>query len=114
MLGSPGGWPILAGEYLQSDLHTGKTNIRDGIINVDAGNYYIDTQKTFTRPVDVSVMIRIKITGLMIKQRFDSGGGGAMEHYEGEAPESFPDCGLVSVFPQKTDRHSGYNAGIHW
>jgi hypothetical protein len=60
------------------------------VIHTNQGNYYVDTKQTFRRPADVTVMM---------KQVGDSNN---------------PECGVISVFPQRHSRHSGYNAGIGW
>jgi hypothetical protein len=69
-------------------MQTAGTSISNNIINVNQGNYYVDTKRVFKRPADVSVQIRQN--------------GGSSE------------CGVISVFPQTSTRHSGYNAGIGW
>jgi len=67
---------------------TGGTSLLSGVINTNQGSYYVDTKRIFKRPADVSVKIR------------QNGGS--------------PECGVISIFPQSSKRHSGYNAGIGW
>ena len=85
MLGFSDDVPNSTSEYLQL---TGGTSISSGVINVNAGSHYVDTNQTFTRPADVTVKLRQN--------------GGDSE------------CGVISVFPQTTAQHSGYTAGIGW
>ena len=85
MLGFLDDVPNSTNEYSQP---TGGTSISHGVISVNAGNHYVDTKQTFTRPADVTVKIRQN--------------GGDSE------------CGVISVFPQTTAQHSGYTAGIGW
>merc|ERR1711998_630205 len=59
-----------------------------GVIQTNSGGYYVDTKETFHRPVDMSV-----------------------ELYQ---IDSSNECGVVALFPQNTNRHSGYNAGVGW
>jgi len=50
---------------------------------------YVDTKRTFQRPVDMSVdMLQVDT--------------------------SSDECGVVALFPPSTGRHSGYNAGVGW
>jgi len=59
-----------------------------GVIQTNQGGYYVDTKETFHRPVDMSV-----------------------ELYQTSGSN---ECGVVALFPQNTNRHSGYNAGVGW
>ena len=58
-------------------------------LTVKAGSYYVDSTRTFTRPVDLTVEMK----------QISSGGA---------------QCGIVALFPTSTARHSGYNAGVGW
>ena len=64
------------------------SSIGSGVVFVGAGNYYVETKKTFSRPADVTVKVR--------------------------QMDGSQECGVVSVFPQAKARHSGYNAGVGW
>jgi hypothetical protein len=57
-------------------------------VRINQGNYFADTKQTFTRPADMSIQL----------------------HQWGGSSE----CGVVSLFPQRRARHSGYNAGVGW
>merc|ERR1711985_22832 len=59
-----------------------------GVIQTNQGGYYVDTKETFHRPVDMSV-----------------------ELYQTSGSN---ECGVVALFPQNTNRHSSYNAGVGW
>jgi len=61
----------------------------NGDVVVNEGASYVETERTYSRPIDVSVEMR---------------------QSDGKSPE----CGVVAVFPSSTARHSGYNAGIGW
>merc|ERR1711959_715828 len=68
---------------------TGGTSFpSSGVIQTNQGGYYVDTKETFHRPVDMSV-----------------------ELYQTSGSN---ECGVVALFPQNTNRHSGYNAGVGW
>jgi hypothetical protein len=67
---------------------TSGTSFYQKEVYVKQGNFYVDTQMKFERPVDVSVKIK--------------------------QTDGNDECGVIAVFPQKNTRHSGYNAGIGW
>merc|ERR1719510_1991610 len=61
----------------------------DSAAIIPAGSNYIETTKVYKRPIDVTVDMR------------QSDGLNA-------------ECGVISVFPTSSGRHSGYNAGLGW
>lgn len=68
--------------------HSSGAHFHNGIITVNSGSAYVQTRKSYNRPVDVEAQIR------------QTHGG-----YE---------CGVLALFPQNGHRHSGYNAGVGW
>ena len=71
-----------------SFTYTKGVGFSSGVLTTTAGRSVATTKQVFTRPVDISVMLR-------------QTSGGA-------------ECGVVRLFPQTGARHSGYNAGIGW
>lgn len=67
---------------------TGGVSFVGSEVRVAQGNYFADTKQRFTRPTDMSIQL----------------------HQWGGSSE----CGVVSLFPQRNARHSGYNAGTGW
>ncbi len=67
---------------------TGGVHYSGNEVRINQGNYFADTKQTFTRPADMSIQLH-------------QWGGGS-------------ECGVVSLFPQRRARHSGYNAGVGW
>jgi hypothetical protein len=80
-------WRILQGGVCVPP-NSSAAKFSNGVLTFKGGPNYISTVQQFTRPLDVS-----------IKMRQTSGK---------------PECGVVSIFPDSSTRHSGYNAGLGW
>jgi hypothetical protein len=64
-------------------------------LNVKHGNGFVETYQNFQRPFSVSVMMKQDES---------------VDWHHKHRPE----CGVIQVFPQNNNRHTGYNAGTNW
>jgi len=65
------------------------------MLNVKHGNGFVETYQNFQRPFSVSVMMKQDES---------------VDWHHKHRPE----CGVIQVFPQNNNRHTGYNAGTNW
>ena len=84
--GRNGGWGMSLRFYCTQTVT--KASFAGRVATVRQGSAYIETKQVFKRPLDVTASIR------------QSSGGN--------------ECGVLSVFPRNSARHSGYNAGVGW
>jgi hypothetical protein len=77
--------------------------------NWGSGDIYgIDTDCTFEGGLDGGLATTVKTFHRPLRVRVD------MKQDKDGPNFGTPECGVLQVFPQNGDRHTGYNAGINW